>query len=168
MAAEAQPQWPPTCSVLARQVCLWRVDNDERKRLMLTNLRQEIVVPAPVARLSVRPVAVAPSRTTDWRQVLPVLSNGVLTLREAMFARLQNAEPALYAKHNSSSLTNMLVYEVQSGSQQLVNIALTIVRDSLTIVFLFASLLWRNWQLTLFILLLAPAVLTPVATTIGG
>ncbi len=44
------------------------------------------------------------------------------------------------------------------GSQQLVNIALTIVRDSLTITFLFASLLWRNWQLTLFIVLLAPAV----------
>jgi ATP-binding cassette, subfamily B, bacterial MsbA len=85
-------------------------------------------------------------------------NRGVLTLREAMFARLQNAEPALFAKHNSSSLTNMLVYEVQSGSQQLVNIALTIVRDSLTIVFLFASLLWRNWQLTLFIVLLAPAV----------
>jgi ATP-binding cassette, subfamily B, bacterial MsbA len=85
-------------------------------------------------------------------------NRGVLTLREAMFARLQNAAPALFAKHNSSTLTNMLVYEVQSGSQQLVNIALTIVRDSLTIVFLFASLLWRNWQLTLFIVLLAPAV----------
>jgi subfamily B ATP-binding cassette protein MsbA len=85
-------------------------------------------------------------------------NRGVLTLREAMFRRLQNAAPALYAKHNTSSLTNMLVYEVQSGSQQLVQIALTIVRDSLTIVFLFASLLWRNWQLTLFIVLLAPAV----------
>ncbi len=85
-------------------------------------------------------------------------NRGVLTLREAMFTRLQNAEPALFARHNSSTLTNMLVYEVQSGSQQLVNIALTIVRDSLTIVFLFASLLWRNWQLTLFIVLLAPAV----------
>jgi RimJ/RimL family protein N-acetyltransferase len=59
---------------------------------MLTNLRQEIVVPAPVARLSVRPVAVAPSRTTDWRQVLPVLSNGVLTLREL---RVSDAEALL-------------------------------------------------------------------------
>jgi ATP-binding cassette, subfamily B, bacterial MsbA len=85
-------------------------------------------------------------------------NRGVLTLREAMFARLQNAAPVLYAQHNSSSLTNMLVYEVQSGSQLLVQIALTLVRDSLTITFLFASLLWRNWQLTLFIVLLAPAV----------
>lgn len=85
-------------------------------------------------------------------------NRGVLTLRESMFGRLQNAAPALYAQHNSSSLTNMLVYEVQSGSQQLVQTMLVIVRDSLTITFLFASLLWRNWQLTLFIVLLAPAV----------
>ncbi len=85
-------------------------------------------------------------------------NRGVLTLREAMFDRLLNAAPALYARHNTSSLTNMLVYEVQSGSQQLVQTTLVIVRDSLTITFLFASLLWRNWQLTLFIVLLAPAV----------
>jgi subfamily B ATP-binding cassette protein MsbA len=85
-------------------------------------------------------------------------NRGVLTLREAMFDRLLNAAPVLYAKHNTSSLTNMVVYEVQSGAQQLVQTALTIVRDSLTITFLVASLLWRNWQLTLFIVLLAPAV----------
>jgi ATP-binding cassette, subfamily B, bacterial MsbA len=85
-------------------------------------------------------------------------NRGVLTLREAMFERLQNAAPALYAQHNSSTLTNMLVYEVQSGSQQLVQTVLVIVRDTLTVSFLFASLLWRNWQLTLFIALLAPAV----------
>jgi ATP-binding cassette, subfamily B, bacterial MsbA len=85
-------------------------------------------------------------------------NRGVLTLREAMFERLLDASPALYAKHTASALTNTLVYEVQSGANQLVQISLVIVRDSLIIVFLFASLLWRNWQLTLFILLLAPAV----------
>jgi ATP-binding cassette, subfamily B, bacterial MsbA len=85
-------------------------------------------------------------------------NRGVLTLRDAMFDRLLNAAPVLYARHTGSSLTNMLVYEVQSGSQLLVQTLLVIVRDSLTISFLFASLLWRNWQLTLFIVLLAPAV----------
>ncbi len=49
---------------------------------MLTNLRQETVVHAPRAQLRLRTAEVAPSRMTDWRQVLPVLSNGVLTLRE--------------------------------------------------------------------------------------
>jgi len=59
---------------------------------MLTNLRQETVVPTPLARLSVRATDVAPSRMTDWRQVLPVLSNGVLTLREL---RVSDAEALL-------------------------------------------------------------------------
>ncbi len=85
-------------------------------------------------------------------------NRGVLTLREAMFERLLNAAPVLYAQHSSSALTNTLVYEVQSGARQLVQTALVLVRDSLTITFLLASLVWRNWQLTLFILVLAPAV----------
>ncbi len=85
-------------------------------------------------------------------------NRGVLTLREKMFDRLLNAAPALYADHSSSALTNTVVHEVQGGARQLVQTALTLVRDSLIVVFLLASLLWRNWQLTLFILLLAPAV----------
>jgi RimJ/RimL family protein N-acetyltransferase len=59
---------------------------------MLTNLRQETVVPTPLppARMPVRDVK--PSALTDWRQVLPVLSNGVLTLREL---RMSDAEALL-------------------------------------------------------------------------
>jgi ATP-binding cassette, subfamily B, bacterial MsbA len=85
-------------------------------------------------------------------------NRGVLTLREKMFERLLNAAPALYSERSASSLTNTVVYEVQTGARQLVQIALTLVRDSLIVVFLLASLIWRNWQLTLFILVLAPAV----------
>jgi subfamily B ATP-binding cassette protein MsbA len=85
-------------------------------------------------------------------------NRGVLTLREKMFDRLLNAAPALYALHNASALTNTVVYEVQTGARQLVQALLTLVRDSLIVIFLLASLVWRNWQLTLFILLLAPAV----------
>src|SRR5688572_4604954 len=85
-------------------------------------------------------------------------NRGVLTLRERMFSRLLNAAPALYTERSASSLTNSVVYEVQAGARQLVQTALTLVRDSLIVVFLLASLLWRNWQLTLFILLLAPAM----------
>jgi subfamily B ATP-binding cassette protein MsbA len=85
-------------------------------------------------------------------------NRGVLTLREQMFARLLNAAPALFTERSASALTNTVVYEVQTGARQLVQTALTLVRDSLIVVFLLASLVWRNWQLTLFILLLAPAV----------
>ncbi len=85
-------------------------------------------------------------------------NRGVLTLREAMFERLLNAAPTLFTRHNASALTNILVHEVQGGAMQLVQTALVIVRDSMTITFLFIYLLWLNWQLTAFIALLAPAV----------
>jgi len=85
-------------------------------------------------------------------------NRGVLTLREAMFERLLDAAPALFTRHNASQLTNTLVHEVQTGAGQLVQTALVVVRDSLTVTFLFGYLLWKNWQLTLFIALLAPAV----------
>jgi subfamily B ATP-binding cassette protein MsbA len=85
-------------------------------------------------------------------------NRGVLTLRERMFARLLDAAPALFTQTSASSLTNTLVYEVQSGAQQLASALMMVVRDSLTTLFLFGYLLWLNWKLTLFIVLLAPAV----------
>jgi subfamily B ATP-binding cassette protein MsbA len=85
-------------------------------------------------------------------------NRGVLALREAMFTRLLNAAPALFTRHNASSLTNTMVYEVQAGAGWLVQALLVIVRDSLTTVALFGYLMWLNWKLTLLVALLAPAV----------
>jgi len=85
-------------------------------------------------------------------------NRGVLALREAMFTRLLNAAPALFTRHNASSLTNAMVYEVQAGAGWLVQALLVIVRDSLTTVALFGYLLWLNWKLTMLVALLAPAV----------
>ena len=85
-------------------------------------------------------------------------NRGVLALREAMFTRLLNAAPALFTRHNASSLTNAMVYEVQAGAGWLVQALLVIVRDSLTTVALFGYLMWLNWKLTLLVALLAPAV----------
>jgi ATP-binding cassette, subfamily B, bacterial MsbA len=83
---------------------------------------------------------------------------GVLTLRERMFARLLDAAPALFTQTSASSLTNTLVYEVQTGAQQLAGALLMVVRDTLASLALFGYLLYLNWRLTLFIVLLAPAV----------
>ena len=58
---------------------------------MLTNLRQETAVHAPWRRPSATRRG-ASVTTTDWRQALPVLSNGVLTLREL---RMSDAEALL-------------------------------------------------------------------------
>jgi ATP-binding cassette, subfamily B, bacterial MsbA len=85
-------------------------------------------------------------------------NRAVLQIREAMFGRLLAAAPQLYGTHSASSLTNMLVYEVQHGTTLLVNSLLTLVRDTLTLLALLAYLMWLNWQLTLFVALLFPAV----------
>ncbi|MDH4062588.1 MAG: ABC transporter transmembrane domain-containing protein, partial [Aquincola sp.] len=85
-------------------------------------------------------------------------NRGVLVLRDGMFTRLLDASPSLFSQRSASSLTNTLVYEVQAGAQQLSGALTMVVRDSLTSIFLLGYLLWLNWKLTLFIVLLAPLV----------
>jgi subfamily B ATP-binding cassette protein MsbA len=91
-------------------------------------------------------------------------NRAVLQLRQAMFDRLLSAAPAMYTAQSASSLTNILVYEVQGGTAMLVNSLLTLVRDSLTLTALLAYLLWLNWQLTMFVALLFPVVAVVMRT----
>ncbi|RQP25720.1 lipid A export permease/ATP-binding protein MsbA [Piscinibacter terrae] len=85
-------------------------------------------------------------------------NRGMLDMRAAMFARLLNAQPALFSRHSASSLVNTLTFEVQTGAVHLVNSLQTLVRDALTLVALMVYLLVLNWQLTLFVALLFPPV----------
>jgi subfamily B ATP-binding cassette protein MsbA len=79
-------------------------------------------------------------------------------LRTRLFDHLLRAEPSLFTRHSASSLTNMLVYEIQGSVGQLVGSVLTLVRDSLTLLALLVYLIYLNWALTLIILLLFPAI----------
>ena len=83
---------------------------------------------------------------------------GVLNLRAAMFDRLLDAAPPLFVTQSASALTNTVVYEVQNGAMQLVQALLVLVRDTLIVAALLFYLLQLNWRLTLWVLLLAPAV----------
>ena len=85
-------------------------------------------------------------------------NRAILQLRQRMFQRLLEAEPGLFTRSTASSMTNTLVYESQAGVNLLVSCLLTLVRDTLTLVALLAYLLWLNWQLTLVVALLFPAV----------
>ena len=85
-------------------------------------------------------------------------NRAVLTLRDGMFARLLASAPALFTRQTASGMTNTLVYEAQAGVTILVNSLLTLVRDTLTLAALLGYLLWLNWQLTLVVALLFPAV----------
>jgi subfamily B ATP-binding cassette protein MsbA len=82
----------------------------------------------------------------------------VLQLRQRMFQTLASAPPALLQQHSASAMTNTLVYEAQNGVTQLSATLLTLVRDTLVLLALLAYLLTLNWQLTLIVAFLFPAV----------
>jgi subfamily B ATP-binding cassette protein MsbA len=89
-------------------------------------------------------------------------NEGVLNLRRAMFERVLDAHPSLFTRHSASKLTNILVYEVQTGAQLLVNALLALLRESLTLTALLAYLIWLNWKLTLFVGVMFPLVAVAV------
>ena len=82
----------------------------------------------------------------------------VLALRQDLFAHLLASPSGLFTRQSASQLTNTVVYEVQQGTTMLINALLTLAKDSLTLVALLAYLLWLNWQLTLLVGLLFPAL----------
>ncbi len=94
-------------------------------------------------------------------------NRAVLGLRQAMFERLLRAQPALFTNQTASALTNAVVYEVQQGVSLLTSALLTLVRDSLLVLALLGYLLSLNWQLSLFVGLLFPA-LALVMRVLGG
>jgi subfamily B ATP-binding cassette protein MsbA len=85
-------------------------------------------------------------------------NRAVQRLRVATFQRLLDSAPALFTKQTASGVTNTLVYEAQAGATNLSASVLTLVRDSMILVALLAYLLYLNWQLTLIVALLFPAV----------
>ncbi len=85
-------------------------------------------------------------------------NRSILHMRQAMFGRLLDAQPALFSRTSASSLTNTVAYEVHSGTNLLINSMQGLVKDSLTLIALLLYLLWLNWQLTLFVAVLFPAV----------
>jgi subfamily B ATP-binding cassette protein MsbA len=87
-----------------------------------------------------------------------VANDGMLALRKALFARIQDADMTLFSRQSASALSNTAVYEVQSGAAMLVHALLSLVRDSLTLLALLGYLLYLNWKLTLIVAVLFPAV----------
>ena len=87
-----------------------------------------------------------------------IANDGVQRLRDAQFARLSRASLNLFNNQSASSLSNALVYEVQSGAQLLIGAFTELLRDGLTLIALLGYLFWLNWQLTLLVLTVVPAL----------
>ena len=82
--------------------------------------------------------------------------NAVLAVRAHLFSHMLRAAPALFSRNTASSITNNIVYEVQMGANLLMGSMQILLRDSLTALFFVASLVYLNWRLTLFVLVLFP------------
>ena len=87
-----------------------------------------------------------------------ISQDGLMNLRTTMFTRLLDARLSLFAKENATSLSNTVVFEVQSGIQLLVNSVIGLLKDSLALIALLAYLIYLNWQLTFIVLGIVPAV----------
>ena len=85
-------------------------------------------------------------------------NRGVMEMRGAMFARILDGQPTLFSRSTASNLINTLTFEVQNGATQLVHSLQSLLRDSLVLVAMLAVLLYLNWQLTMIVAVLMPAV----------
>ncbi len=87
-----------------------------------------------------------------------VAGMGMVQLRQSLFQHLLHAHGDLFGRSSASALSNTLVYEVQMGATQLVHSLLSLARDSLTLLALVSYLFYLNWQLSLIVAVLFPAV----------
>ncbi len=85
-----------------------------------------------------------------------ISNDGMQALRDALFQRLIHAEMSLFSKQSASALSNTLVYEVQTGANQLISALLGLSRDGFTLVALVAYLFFLNWKLTLLVFIVVP------------
>lgn len=85
-------------------------------------------------------------------------------LRQRLFQKLMQADPALFQSKHASGLTNAMVYEVNAGAAQLVGTTLSFAKDSVTLLALLGYLMYLNWQLTLVVFIVLPPISWVVKT----
>ena len=93
---------------------------------------------------------------TQW-----LTQNVLARVRELVYTQIVSAQLAALQRESASSLIGASVYEAQLALGMIFPGLLTLVRDSLTLLALFAYLLWVNWSLTLLTL----AILLPLIVT---
>lgn len=93
--------------------------------------------------------------------VATVLSKGVAEsviadLRQAMFAKMMRLPIARQHSLGSANLLSRVTFDVAQVANALSSVWIVLIRDSLILLGLLGFLLYTSWQLTLFIVLIAP------------
>ncbi|MDR6468371.1 subfamily B ATP-binding cassette protein MsbA [Paraburkholderia graminis] len=91
--------------------------------------------------------------------LLAYVSNKILLeLRLRMFDRMIHTSVAFFQRETASTVINAIVFEVNQILNVLLSVLVTLVRDSLTVVFLLGYLFYLNWRLTLIVAVLLPGI----------
>ncbi|HEY4295373.1 MAG TPA: lipid A export permease/ATP-binding protein MsbA, partial [Paraburkholderia sp.] len=91
--------------------------------------------------------------------LLAYVSNKILLeLRLKMFNRMIHTSVAFFQRETASTVINAIVFEVNQILNVLLSVMVTLVRDSLTVIFLLGYLFYLNWRLTLIVAVLLPGI----------
>ena len=97
------------------------------------------------------------SITFSTSYTLAWVSNRILMdMRDAMFARMIRLPTSFYNNQSSGILISRIAFDVNNVTSAATTVLTVLVRDSLTVVALFAWLLYENWRLTLVALAIIP------------
>ena len=109
----------------------------------------------PAALIGIFVLRGAITFTTSY--TLAWVSNRILMdMRDAMFSRLIRLPTAYYNNQASGTLISRIAFDVNNVTSAATTVLTILVRDSLTVVGLFAWLLYENWRLTLVALAIIP------------
>ena len=87
----------------------------------------------------------------------------VRDLRSTLFEKLTRLPSALFDKHSSGHLVSKVSYDVSMVTFALTNAITVTIREGLTVVVLLGYMFYKNWELTLIFLLIAPILAAAVS-----
>ena len=85
-------------------------------------------------------------------------------LRVQLFNNLLVLPNRYFDKHNSGHLISRITFNVTMVTGAATDAIKVVIREGMTVVFLFASLLWMNWRLTLVMIAILPLIAVMVST----
>lgn len=91
----------------------------------------------------------------------------IMDLRVDMFAQLLKLPKSYFDKHPTGKILSKLTFDVEQIAAAASTIWLEFVKSSLTVIILTGYLFWKNWQLSLTLLVLLPLVYLTVKLSSG-
>jgi len=79
-------------------------------------------------------------------------------LRVALFNNMLTLPNRYFDSHNSGHLISRITYNVTMVTGAATDAIKVVVREGMTVIFLFATLLWMNWKLTLVMVAILPLI----------